>query len=151
MSRKMSDSKKFITCPGSKIHLHFEPQFDGKRVVLRESGQSDIQKSIESYGRYTDLHYMLHRLSVGDTSVLSSRSPVYGDFSGLPTNPVDAINVVHSAESAFAALPLEKRAAYNNDFRAWLAACLSGDLDSGNPSQGDVSPVDNESVKEVAV
>lgn len=116
----------FISCPGSRVHQHYTPQFDGSHLVLVESGVSDIQDSIESFARYTDLHYMLHRLSVGDTSVLSSRTPMYGDFSGLPSNPLDAINIVQSAESAFLQLPMEERSSYNNDYRAWLSAVLSG-------------------------
>ena len=36
--------------------------------------------SIDSFAPYTDLNYMLHRLSVGDTSVLSGRQAIYGDF-----------------------------------------------------------------------
>lgn len=135
---------RFTTCPGSRVHLHYTPQFDGSRVVLIESGSSDIQDSIESYARYTDLHYMLHRLSVGDTSVLSSRPAMYGDFSGLPSNPLDAINVVHSAESVFLQLPMEERSAFNNDYRAWLASVLSG------AKSGKLAPV-NSSVSAVPV
>lgn len=123
---------KFITCPGSRFHTHFESRFDGRRVVLVESGVTDIQDSIEAFGRYTDLHYMLHRLSVGDTSVTSARVPMYGDFSGLPTNPVDAINIVHSAEQAFGQLSMEERSSFNNDFRSWLASRLSGPAFGGS-------------------
>lgn len=138
---------KFITCPGSRFHTHYDSRFDGRRVVLVDAGVSDIQESIEAFGRYTDLHYMLHRLSVGDNSVLSSRAAMYGDFSGLPTNPVDAINIIHSAEQAFGLLSMEERASYNNDFRAWLASRLSG-----SPSGGSAVPVpvpNTEPVKEV--
>lgn len=117
---------KFVSNPGSRFHTHYESRFDGKRVVLVESGVTDVQQSIEAFGKYTDLHYMLHRLSVGDNSVLTNRRPMYGDFSSLPSNPVDAINIVHSAESAFGHLSSEERAEYNNDFRAWLASRLSG-------------------------
>lgn len=124
---------KFVTCPGSRFHTHFDSRFDGKRVVLVESGVSDIQDAIEAFGKYTDLHYMLHRLSVGDNSVISARVPMYGDFSGLPTNPVDAINIVHSAEQAFGQLSMEERASYNNDFRAWLASRLSGPAAGSSP------------------
>lgn len=138
---------KFITCPGSRFHTHYDSRFDGRRVVLVESGVSDIQEAIEAFGRYTDLHYMLHRLSVGDNSVFSARVPMYGDFSGLPTNPVDAINIVHSAEQAFGHLPMEERASFNNDFRAWLASRLSGPAPGGTAVP---DPVHNsEPVKEV--
>lgn len=138
---------KFISCPGSRFHTHYDSRFDGRRVVLVESGVSDIQEAIEAFGRYTDLHYMLHRLSVGDSSVLSVRVPMYGDFSGLPTNPVDAINIVHSAEQAFGQLSMEERSSFNNDFRAWLASRLSGPASGGSSVSDPDSSV--EPVKEV--
>lgn len=130
---KRRNDIKFVTCPGSRIHTHYEPQFDGKAVVLVESGETDIQDEIESYGRYTDIHYMLHRLSVGDRNVLAKKPPMYGDFTGMPGNPVDAINLLHSAESRFAEMSLEERAAYNNDYRMWLASVLSGKVAGDNP------------------
>lgn len=129
---KRRDEMKFTTCPGSRFHTHFDSRFDGRSVVLVESGVTDIQTAIEAHGRYTDLHYMLHRLSVGDRNVLANRVPMYGDFSGLPANPVDAINIVHSAESAFGQLSVEERASFNNDFRAWLASRLSGTTSGGS-------------------
>lgn len=144
---KRRESLKFVTCPGSRIHVHYTPRFDGEHLVLEESGRSDIQKEIESYGRYTDLHYMLHRLSVGDASVVSSRPPVFGDFSGLPSNPIDAINLVHTAERRFGELSQEERAVFNNDYRAWLSSVLSGGSSGKNPVSG--SPVaDKPVVKE---
>lgn len=130
---KRRESLKFVTCPGSRVHTHYESKFDGKGITLVESGATDIQTEIESYGKYTDLHYMLHRLSVGDQNVLTKRTPLYGDFTAFPTNPIDAINLVHSAESRFGELSLEDRAAYNNDFRTWLAAVLSGEVARTDP------------------
>ena len=138
---------KFVSCPGSRFHTHYDSRFDGRRVVLVESGVTDVQQSIESFGKYTDIHYMLHRLSVGDNSVLSGRVPLYGDFSGLPTNPLDAINIVQSAESLFGQLSLEERAVYNNDFRAWLASRLSGPQ-TGGSAVSDPVPI-TDPVKEV--
>lgn len=141
---KRRDSLKFISCPGSRIHLHYEARHDGQRVVLIESGATDIQNEIESYGKYTDLHYMLHRLAVGDRNVLSSRPPIYGDFSGLPTNPIDAINLVHTAEARFGELSSEDRASFNNDYRAWLASVLSGHKSDKVPVSVSSGPVEKE-------
>jgi hypothetical protein len=127
---------KFVSCAGSRIHKHYEPHFDGSRVCLVESGHTDIQAEIESYAKYTDLHYMLHRLSVGDSSVLCSKTPIYGDFSGLPSNPVDVINLVHRSESMFSELSPEERAKFNNDYRSWLVHCLSSFSSGENPVPG---------------
>lgn len=123
----VSDPNAFTTDSGSPIHVTHEARFNGRTLELVETGRENIQDLIESYAPYTDLNYMLHRLSIGDTSVLTKRQPLYGDFSAMPTNPVDAINLVHSAEDAFGRLSVEDKAKYNNDYRVWLASVLGGD------------------------
>lgn len=119
---------KFITCPGSRIHKRYESRFDGQTIKLVECGQEDIQQSIEAYAPYTDLNYMLSRLKVGDNSVLSSKQPIYGDLSGMPSNPIDAVNTMRLAESSFLQLPLDTRKSFNNDYHLWLASVLSGSV-----------------------
>ncbi len=123
----VSDPNSFVTDPGSPIHVTHEARFNGRTLELVETGRENIQDLIESFAPYTDLNYMLHRLSLGDTSVLSNRQALYGDFSSMPTNPVDAINLVHSAEDAFGRLSVDDKAKYNNDYRVWLASVLGGD------------------------
>lgn len=120
----------FSSPSGSRIQLTYEPCFDGVRTTLVVSGQFDRQDRIESFAPYCDINYMLSRLSVGDSSVLSVRKPVYGDFSGLPDNPIDAINLLRNAENRFSALSFEEKLAYGNDYLRWLYSCLSGSVSS---------------------
>lgn len=114
----------FITSSGDRQHVRYEPRFNGSSVVLREVGREDIQERIEAFAPYTDLNYMLSRLKVGDSSVLNTRQAMYGDFTGLPTNGIDAVNLVQTAESRFLELSAEDRQKFNNDFRVWLASML---------------------------
>lgn len=115
------DLHSIFSCPGSKYHVLYESRFDGRTLSLVEVGREEIQPKIEAYAPYTDLVYMLSRLKVNDFSVLNQRRAMYGDFSELPKNPVDAINLVHGAESAFGRLSAEEKQRYNNDYRVWLA------------------------------
>lgn len=110
---------------GDRIHIHFEPRFNGTRIELVESGHSDIRQSINAYAPFCDLPYMLSRLRIGDSSVLSSRQPMYGDLSGLPSNPADAVNLVRIAENRFNQLPAVDRQNFNNDWRVWLSDVFS--------------------------
>ncbi len=136
----VSDPHSFISCSGDRIHTLYDSRFDGSRVVLEESGSFDLQERINSFAPYTDISYMLNRLKLGDNSVLSSRSPLYGDFSGMPDNPADAINIYHGAERAFAMLSSEDKIAYNNDFRVWLASLMAGSTSAHSPV-ADPNPV----------
>lgn len=114
----------FITSSGDRQHIRYEPRFNGSSVVLSEVGREDIQDRIEAFAPYTDLNYMLSRLKVGDSSVLNFRQAMYGDFTGLPTNGIDAVNLVQTAESRFLEMSAEDRQKFNNDFRVWLASML---------------------------
>ena len=139
----VSDPHSFISCSGERIHTLYDSRFDGSRVVLEESGSFDLQERINSFAPYTDISYMLNRLKVGDNSVLSYRTALYGDFSGMPDNPTDAINMYHGAERAFSQLPSEEKLAYNNDFRIWLASLMAGSSPSDPPVPDTVPVVDD--------
>ena len=137
----VSDPHSFLSCSGDRIHTLYDSRFDGSRVVLEESGSFDIQERINSYAPYTDIAFMLNRLKVGDNSVLSTRPPLYGDFSGMPDNPADAINLYHGAERAFSLLSAEEKLTYNNDFRVWLASLMVGNSAPESDSSGSESAV----------
>lgn len=147
-SAGVSDPHSFITCPGERIHTLYDSRFDGSRVVLEESGSFDLQERINSFAPYTDISYMLNRLKVGDNSVLSSRPALYGDFTGMPDNPADAINIYHGAERAFSQLPAEEKLAYNNDFRVWLASLMAGSPPSDRHDSDPVAPVTEKKVED---
>lgn len=114
------------TASGSPIHKILEPRFDGVNTCLVVTGEENIQDRMEAEAPSTDINYMLHRLSLGDTSVLTSKRPMYGDFTGLPSDPIEALNLVHQSEYAFAQLSVDDKAKYNNDWRRWFADLLSG-------------------------
>lgn len=113
------------TYSGSPIHKILEPRFDGSVTRLVVTGEENIQDRMEAEAPLTDINYMLHRLSLGDQSVLSSRRPMYGDFTGLPSDPIEALNLVHQSEYAFSQLPVEDKVKYNNDWKQWFADLLS--------------------------
>lgn len=144
----------YKTDPGKRIQPIYEPRFDGKITTLQKVGTKDIQEEINSYEPYTDIAYMLQRLSVGDTSVLTKSTPVYGDFTVLPEHPMDIINYVTSAENAFGDLNAQERAQYNNDWRVWVSSLYDdkqsiSKSDSGSSSKdtGDSGSKDSGAVK----
>lgn len=123
----------FVTSSGDRQHIRYEPRFNGSSVVLREVGREDIQERIQAFAPYTDLNYMLSRLKVGDSTVLNTKTAMYGDFTGLPRNGIDAVNLVQTAESRFLEMSAEDRQKYNNDFRVWLASILHPTSPIRNP------------------
>lgn len=112
--------RDIVTSSGSRVETLYTPSFNGSEIVLSESGTVDVQDRINSYAPYTDIRYMLNQLKVGDSSVLSSRLPIYGDFSSMPSHPVDALNLITDVERRFASLPDDVKASYNNDWRVYF-------------------------------
>lgn len=149
VNARVSDPNAFVTDPGSPIRTIYEGRFNGQTFEVVATGQENIQDRIEAFAPFTDMDYMLHRLSLGDMSVISARQAMYGDFSGMPSNPVDAINLVHSAEDRFAELSPDERMACNNDWRVWLAQLLSG-APAVDPAQPADPPAPAEPGKEGA-
>lgn len=142
-SKKVFAPGSFKTDPGKRIQPIYEPRFDGKTTTLQRVGTKDIQDEINSYEPYTDIAYMLHRLSIGDTSVLTKSTPVYGDFTVLPEHPMDIINYVSAAENAFSSLSAEDRAKYGNSWRVWVSDLFNA---ANKPSK----PSSDSSVKDTA-
>lgn len=148
---KVSNPGEFSTPPGDNIHHICSGRFDGRTLKVVETGTEDIQQMIQAHAPFTDLRFMLSRLSVGDSSVLSSREPMYGDFSGLFDNPVDAINALNDARSRFDQLSAEDKKACNNDWRVWFASLLHNSSASNQVDSTDgISPNSSETVNSVS-
>ena len=145
-SRPCLNPLAFPSEVGTPLVKLYEPRFDGRTTRLVQVGTKDIQKEMDSLAKYCDINYMLTQLSNGDTSCLSRSQPLYGDFSQLPDNPADVLNLISGAQSAFGQLPASVRSSYNNDWRVWFAANLQGSRPGSDaPANDPVSPVAPES------
>lgn len=138
------------TFSGSPVRTILEPRFDGSTTKLVSVGEENIQDRIEAEAPYTDINYMLNRLSLGDLSVMSQKRPMYGDFTGLPSDPIEALNLVHQSETAFSQLSPEEKQKYNNDWRRWFADILSSRDVPGETISEVVKPDVSESVSKDA-
>lgn len=119
-------NNKFVTSSGNKYHIKYTPKLmnDGT-IKLIESGKDDIKASINSFHDVTDMAYVLRQLQLGDTSVLTSKMPMYGDFTKMPNNMHEAMQLMIDGERKFYELPLEVRQKFDNNFRKWM-------IDAGN-------------------
>lgn len=118
----VSDPNDFRTNPGDRYHVTYSPivNNDGT-ITLVESGKDDIQEMINSFRDSTDMSFILSRMAIGDTSVLTDKTPMYGDFTQFPKTYAGALQLVIDAENQFNSLPLDVRNKFDNDFRRWFA------------------------------
>lgn len=136
-----------VTSPGTRTETLFTPKFNGSEIILVKSGTVDVQERIDSYAPYCDIRYMLTQLRLGDRSVLSSKQPMFGDFSGMPSHPVDAINFIQDVQSSFDRLPEETKLACNNDWRVYLTQLVLGKSDDSPGISSDVQDSDSSAVE----
>lgn len=127
LNARVSDPNEFTTCPGEKMHPIFSAKLmDDGTILLKKTDEEDIQAKIDSYRDQTDMAYVLRQLMLGDTSVLTQKEPMYGDFTQMPKNMMEAMQLMIDGEKAFYELDLETRQRFDNNFRQWI-------IDAGSP------------------
>lgn len=118
----------FVSPSGDVFHTVYAPSFapDGT-IRLTVSDRVDIKREINSHREETDMSFIVSRLLAGDTSVLSAKQPMYGDFTQFPKTYVDMLNIVQAGEDYFNSLPLDVRSKFDNDRYKWFASIGSDD------------------------
>lgn len=119
---RYADSK-FVSNPGSPIHVVFSPRVGKDGVVeLVESGFEDIRAYINSFRDSTDLRIILARVQSGDISALMSRPGSYGDFTQMPKTYAEVLQLQIDSRRIYDSLPVDIKARFNNDPNQFLAS-----------------------------
>lgn len=129
------------TCSGDRYHVDYQPIIEDGCIQLVEAGRTDIQAVIDSYADSCDMSLILQRLSIGDTSVLNSKTPMFGDFTSCPSTLAGILNLKLEAQRLYDKLDPAVRDQFE-DFNSWLAASGSQEWLTkmqGNPANTSVS------------
>lgn len=109
--------RKMCSHVGEPVKKQFVGRYDyNGNVELVEEGFRNVYDEIQSYADECSMDNILRRFAAGDVSVLSKSQGVYVDASQLPEHFVDMCNLVAEVERNFNLLPVEERAAYENNF-----------------------------------
>lgn len=118
---KVSDPNDFSTPCGSSSRIIYSSKVTPNgMIILTPTGKEDIQEKMDSFRESTDMSFILHQLSVGNTSVLTNKQMMFGDFTEAPANLAEAQQLLIDGEAAFNKLPLDVRSKFDNNFRNWL-------------------------------
>lgn len=118
---KIPDPNKIFTSSGSRKHVLYSSKvLPTGEISLVESGSEDIQDYINSFRDTCDMAYILAELSRGNEEVLHRSNAMYGDFTDVPTNLAEALQIMIDGETAFNKLPVKVKQSFDNNFRNWL-------------------------------
>lgn len=123
------DEKKaaeFATCPGSPLHAIYRPVVgkDGT-IELEISGYENTDEKIASYEESCDVHTLIKRFHDGDLTALNKRQGMYGDFTNMPKNMAEMLQLQIDAKIAFNSLDVETKKKFDNDLNKFLATAGS--------------------------
>lgn len=114
---------RIITESGKPEKDEFIGRFDKNgRVELVPNGKTNVYEFIQSFADSVDINVLLAKYKNGDTEALSRVQGMYADISDLPKTFADMLNKVKAGEDAFASLPAETRALFNNSVSEWFAS-----------------------------
>ncbi|CAJ0600740.1 unnamed protein product, partial [Cylicocyclus nassatus] len=119
----VSDPAFFVSNPGDRFAPVYSSavRADGTISVV-QSDSIDLQAKYNSLRSTTDMSYILARLKLGDQSVLNVKHGTFGDFSAMPTNMAEYLQLAIDGEMVFNRLPKDTRAKFDFDFNKWLSS-----------------------------
>lgn len=114
---------------GDRMRKTYGAVFDEKGSVrLEEKGQEDLYGYIQSFADSVDIHVILKRFANGETDVLSRVQGFYGDYTELPKDYAQMLNVVNGGEQLFNSLPVDVRSKFGHNFNTFMTALCDGSI-----------------------
>lgn len=134
---------------GSRVKVKYSSKYDENgNIVLVEVGTEDVYDYIQSFAASVDINNIMQRFNGGDSSALLKVQGVYGDFSDVPDNWSDVLNVLNEGRMNFDRAPKEFKEQFGNDFSRFVSL---GGIAPDNPTDipvatAPVVPVDEKQV-----
>lgn len=118
----MRKCREIYTNHGSpeKITYKLKVLPDGTTKLV-EAGKENIQEYIQSFADSTDINNIMTRLANGDVSVLNKSVPQFGDFTGMPSNLAEFMQLEIDCKNLFDSLPIETKKQFDMDKNKFLA------------------------------
>lgn len=120
-NEKSMAAPRFNCCPGEHLRPLYKSQImkDGS-IKLHDAGYQDTDAFIESFRESCELKTLIKRYEAGDLQALMQVNTFDGDFSMMPNNLGQALEILQTAQSAFDYLPKQTKDAYGNDYKKWI-------------------------------
>lgn len=144
---RVSDPNSFVSHSGEKFRVLYDSfRNEDGTISLKAASKKDIKAEINSHAAETDMAVIVQKLMMGDSSVLSVKKPLFGDFTQFPTTYAEAFDLVNRSEKAFESLSPDIKQKFDNDCAKWFSSIGSQEwldimgISPESPAPPDVSP-----------
>lgn len=120
---KLDEHKRYYVTSGSGYEKEYQEEIDKKtgQKKLVCIGKKDVYALIQTDLESTKIENILHKLAVGDLSVLRQASLTYVDEKDFPHSLMEAQNIVVKAKQEFEKMPLEVKKLFNNSAEQYVS------------------------------
>lgn len=127
---KTDEHKRYHCTSGSRYEKEYQEQIDKKtgKKTLVVTGKKDIYALIQSDLESTKIENILHKLAVGDFSVLRQAELTYVDEKDFPHSLMEAQNIVIKAKQEFEKMPVEVKKLFNNSAEQYVSEIGTDDF-----------------------
>lgn len=122
--RKKTDTHKRYHCSaGTRFENDYQEQINKKTGCLElvKIGKKNIYELIQQDLESTKIENILHKLAIGDYSVLKQAELTYVDESDFPKSLMEAQNIVIKAKQEFESFPVEVKKLFNNSAEQYVS------------------------------
>lgn len=93
---------------------------NGQRNLVK-IGEKNIYAMIQEDSESVKIENILHAVAMGDLAALQQREATYVDATTMPSNLMEAQNIIIKAKDEFYKMPLEVRKEFKNDPEVYVA------------------------------
>lgn len=137
-------NNKIFTNPGDPLHKIYQAKADDKgNIELVQTGVENTDDVIESYAASCDMAVIIKRIQNGEVDLLNARKGVYGDFTKVPSNFADVLQLQLDSNRLFDSMPSDIKAKFDNDANKFFAQAGTTDW------YETISPVLSDDVKKM--
>lgn len=127
---KFTERKRYYTPTGSKFLNIYQEEISKKtgKKELVKTGETDMYKMIQQDLEQSKIEYIIHKLAIGDLSVLKQADITYVDATEMPKTLMEMQNIVVKAKEEFNKFPAEVRKEFNNSPEQYVSEMGTDDF-----------------------
>ena len=115
----LSDTKDFVSEPGSPYLDQYEFDFDEKgevkRTTLHKSDKPlNVYERIQADYESCDINAIMRRFALGDTEALNVKEGIYADVTTMPKNMAELFEKINECQRVFDHLDPDVKQLFNN-------------------------------------